>query len=131
MGLSGALRELAMFLSGPSLKVETTLPPELGPLSKQVEVAAYRIIAEALTNVVRHAQATRAEVTVTLADGRLAVAVQDDGVGVPPDAGRNGMGLRFMAQRAHEIAGEFSYESDECGTAVRAVLPAVTPADRG
>jgi signal transduction histidine kinase len=41
------------------------------------------------------------------------------------------MGLRFMAQRAKEIAGEFSYRSDEGGTAVRAVLPAITPAGRG
>ena len=128
LGLSGALRELAVFLSGPSLKVETTLPPELAPLSKQVEVAAYRIVAEALTNVVRHAQATRAEITVTLTEDRLAVEVADDGVGVPPDAGRNGMGMRFMAQRAREIKGEFSCESDGDGTVVRAVLPAVTPA---
>ena len=131
LGLSGALRELAVFLSGPSLKVETTLPAELAPLSKQVEVAAYRIVAEALTNVVRHAQATRAEITVNLSDGRLAVAVRDDGVGVPPGAGKNGMGMRFMAQRAREIEGEFSFESDETGTAVRAVLPVVTPDGRG
>lgn len=123
LGLSGALRELAVFLSGPSLKVEATLPPEIVSLSKQVEVAAYRIVAEALTNVVRHAQATRAEITVTLTETRLAVEVCDDGVGVPPDASRNGMGLRFMAQRAKEIAGEFSYESTDDGTSVRAVLP--------
>ncbi|MBB4907401.1 sensor histidine kinase [Actinophytocola algeriensis] len=127
LGLSGALRELAVFLSGPSLKVETTLPQTLAPLSKQVEVAAYRIVAEALTNVVRHAQATRAEITVTLTEDRLAVAVADDGVGVPPDSGRNGMGMRFMAQRAREIKGEFTCESDHDGTVVRAVLPAVTP----
>jgi signal transduction histidine kinase len=41
------------------------------------------------------------------------------------------MGMRFMAQRAREIEGEFSYESGEGGTAVRAVLPALTPGDRG
>jgi signal transduction histidine kinase len=128
LGLSGALRELAVFLSGPSLKVDTSLPTELAPLSEQVEVAAYRIVAEALTNVVRHAQATRAEVTVTLIGNRLAVEVCDDGVGVPPNAGRNGMGMRFMAQRAREIAGEFSFESTGDGTVVRAVLPALTPA---
>jgi signal transduction histidine kinase len=131
LGLSGALRELAVFLSGPSLRVETALPPELAPISKPVEVAAYRIVAEALTNVVRHAQATHAEITVQVDDGNLVVQVSDDGVGVPPDAGKNGMGLRFMAQRAREIEGEFSYRSDEGGTAVRAVLPVVTPAGRG
>jgi signal transduction histidine kinase len=128
LGLSGALRELAVFLSGPSLRVETALSPDMSALSKPVEVAAYRIVAEALTNVVRHAQATRAEITVQLDGARLVVQVSDDGVGVPPDATRHGMGLRFMAQRAREIAGEFSYRSDEAGTAVRAVLPVVTAA---
>jgi signal transduction histidine kinase len=131
LGLPGALRELAVFLSGPSLRVETALPGELVSLSKHVEVAAYRIVAEALTNVVRHAQATRAEITVRLDDGRLLVKVCDDGVGVPPDAGSRGMGLRFMAQRAQEIEGEFSCHSDESGTSVQAVLPLITPAGRG
>lgn len=131
LGLSGALRELAVFLSGPSLRVETALSPDMSALSKPVEVAAYRIVAEALTNVVRHAQATRAEITVLLDGARLVVQVSDDGVGVPPDATHHGMGLRFMAQRAREIAGEFSYRSDEAGTAVRAVLPVVIAAGQG
>jgi signal transduction histidine kinase len=131
LGLPGALRELAVFLSGPSLRVETALPTELTSLSKPVEVAAYRIVAEALTNVVRHAQATRADITVRLDDGRLLVRVCDDGVGITPDAGSHGMGLRFMAQRVREIEGEFSYRSDESGTAVQAVLPLVTRAGRG
>jgi two-component system, NarL family, sensor kinase len=123
LGLPGALRELAVFLSGPTLRVETALPDETAALSKPVEVAAYRIVAEALTNVVRHAQATRAEISLELGPGQLVVEVSDDGIGVPPDASRNGMGMRFMAQRAREIAGEFSYHSDGSGTAVRAVLP--------
>jgi two-component system NarL family sensor kinase len=131
LGLSGALKELAVFLSGPSLRVETALPSELSVLSKRVEVAAYRIVAEALTNVVRHARATHAEITVRVDDGYLLVEVADDGVGVPPDAGKHGMGMRFMAQRAREIEGEFSYRSSESGTAVQAVLPLVTPAGRG
>lgn len=127
LGLSGALKELAVFLSGPSLRVETTLPPEPALLSKRVEVAAYRIVAEALTNVVRHARATRAEITVRRDDGCLLVEVVDDGVGVPADAGKHGMGMRFMAQRAREIAGTFSYRSDSTGTAIQAVLPLSTP----
>lgn len=133
LGLSGALKELAVFLSGPSLRVEAApaLPPDLTPLSKQVEVAAYRIVAEALTNVVRHAQATHAEITVRVDDGCLLVEVTDNGVGVPPDAGKHGMGMRFMAQRARETAGTFSYRSDSTGTAVQAVLPLITPTGRG
>lgn len=130
LGLSGALRELAVFLSGPSLKVRTALAPELAVLPKPVEVAAYRIVAEALTNVVRHAQATHAEVTIEIEGPHLVVEVSDDGVGVPREVNRKGMGLRFMAQRAREISGEFSYRSDEEGTAVRAVLP-VSATGRG
>ena len=84
LGLSGALKELAVFLSGPSLRWRRRCARSCRSLSKQVEVAAYRIVAEALTNVVRHAQATRAEITVRLDDGHLLVQVCDDGVGVPP-----------------------------------------------
>lgn len=127
LGLAGALRELAVFLSGPSLRVEVTLAPELTVPSKQVEVAAYRIVAEALTNVVRHARATRAEVTAALDGANLVVEISDDGIGVPADAGRNGMGLRFMAHRAREIAGEFDYRSDGSGTSIRVVLPVGAP----
>jgi two-component system, NarL family, sensor kinase len=131
LGLSGALKELAVFLSGPSLRVETVLSPDLAVPSKRVEVAAYRIVAEALTNVVRHAQATHAEITVHQDGDCLLVEVTDDGVGVPPGAGKHGMGMRFMAQRAREIGGEFSYRSGPNGTTVQAVLPLVTPAGRG
>lgn len=125
LGLPGALKELAVFLSGPTLRVDTALPGDVSALSKPVEVAAYRIVAEALTNVVRHAQATRAEISLELSAGELVVQVSDDGIGVQPDATGHGMGMRFMAQRAEEIAGKFSYRSDSSGTAVRAVLPVV------
>lgn len=123
LGLTGAIRELAAFLSGPTLRVETTLPDDVSVLSKPVEVAAYRIVAEALTNVVRHAEASRAEVTVEITGGQLVVRISDDGIGVRPNTNRHGLGLRFMAQRVAEIAGEFSYRGDDTGTTVRAAFP--------
>ncbi len=124
LGLVGALRELSVFLSGPTLRVETVLPDEVTALSKSVEVAAYRIVAEALTNVVKHAQATSASVSLLIDDRGVVVEVRDDGVGLPEDAGNRGMGLRFMAQRAQEISGEFSYRNTSPGLLVRAILPA-------
>jgi two-component system NarL family sensor kinase len=124
LGLAGALKELAIFLSGPTLRVDTALPCDVSTLSKPVEVAAYRIVAEALTNVIRHAQATKAEISLELDRNELVVQVRDDGIGLQPDSAGHGMGMRFMAQRAEEIAGTFSYRSDSSGTAVRAVLPA-------
>ncbi|HET9138010.1 sensor histidine kinase, partial [Actinophytocola sp.] len=126
LGLAGALRELAVFLSGPTLRVETVLPGDVSELSKTVEVAAYRIVAEALTNVVRHANATRARISLEMSSGHLVVEVRDDGIGVQPDTAGAGMGMRFMAQRAREIAGEFSHHSDGTGTSVRAVLPVLS-----
>ncbi|TCO62999.1 sensor histidine kinase [Actinocrispum wychmicini] len=123
LGLVGALRELSVFLSGPTLKVETDLPVDVSALSKSVEVAAYRIVAEALTNVVKHAQATSAWVSLVIDDRGVVVEVRDDGVGFPSDAGSRGMGLRFMAQRAQEISGEFSCRTTSTGSLVRAILP--------
>ncbi|MFL6145211.1 MAG: histidine kinase [Labedaea sp.] len=123
LGLPGALRELAVFLSGPTLRVETALPDDVAALSKTVEVAAYRIVAEALTNVVRHAKATRAEISVEVGAGQLVVQVSDDGIGMQPGATGHGMGMRFMAQRAREIAGDFTCHTDGSGTAIRAVFP--------
>jgi signal transduction histidine kinase len=123
LGLVGALRELAVFLSGPTLRVETVLPDDVSSLSKSVEVAAYRIVAEALTNVVKHAQATSASVSLTIDEQGVIVEVRDDGVGLPDEMGSRGMGLRFMAQRAQEISGEFSYRTTPTGFLVRAILP--------
>jgi signal transduction histidine kinase len=127
LGLVGALRELSVFLSGPTLKVETKLPDDVSALSQSVEMAAYRIVAEALTNVVKHAQATSASVSLSIDDHGVIVEVRDDGVGLPEDAGSRGMGLKFMAQRAQEIAGEFSCRTTEHGSIVRAVLPIGKP----
>jgi signal transduction histidine kinase len=80
------------------------------PLPAGVDLAAYRVVQEALTNVVRHAAATRVVVRVTRAPGELVVQVDDDGrgaehpPGVPPPAG--GRGLVGMRERAAALGGE-------------------------
>jgi two-component system NarL family sensor kinase len=123
LGLVGALRELSIFLSGPTLRVETTLPDDVSALSQSVEMAAYRIVAEALTNVVRHAQAKSAAVSLVIDERGVVIEVRDDGVGMTDNTASRGMGLRFMAQRAQEISGEFSYGTTPTGFLVRAILP--------
>jgi signal transduction histidine kinase len=95
--------------------------PEL-PVS--VQVAAYRIVCEALTNVVRHAGARHCSVRLRF-DGCLHVEVVDDGVGAVPAQG-DGVGLDSMRERAHEVGGTWRMEiSAEGGTLIVADLPVV------
>jgi signal transduction histidine kinase len=122
-GLAGALREQAGRLSGDGLSVSVAVERELGPLPAGVEAAAYRIASEAMTNVVRHAGASRCEVTVALGDGRLFVGVSDDGRGIDDDA-VHGLGLESMRERAEELGGSFEVAAGApSGTRVLAVLP--------
>ena len=87
-----------------------------------VEAAAYFLAAEALTNVVRYAEATRADVRVDLEDGLLRVVIADDGRGGAEAA--SGSGLRGMADRLAALDGTLEIDSPEGGgTIVRGVIP--------
>jgi len=103
------------------------LPVELGELPservpEQVELAAYFVVSEALTNVAKYASANRASVAVTKANGHLTVEVSDDGVG-GADLER-GSGLRGLAARLEVIEGRLRVESEPGrGTTVRTSIP--------
>jgi signal transduction histidine kinase len=90
-----------------------------------VEAAAYFLAAEALTNVVRYANATRAAVTVTRTEHALTIEISDDGAGgADPSAGS---GLRGMADRLAALDGTLSVESPPgAGTRVKGVIPCVS-----
>ncbi len=92
-----------------------------------MEVAAYRIAAEALTNATRHAAATEVRVEVRREGPALQVSVADDGTGVlTPRSG--GIGLATMRERAEEIGGRLSVDAvPGQGTVVTARLPLPTP----
>ncbi|MFE7271477.1 sensor histidine kinase [Streptomyces sp. NPDC057623] len=130
-GLSGALRQLTASFDSSSLAVRIALDPlPLPPLPAAVEAAAYRITAEALNNVLRHARATSVEVQVRVDARSLTLEVHDDGVGIgssepPPtrDGTAGGVGLDSMADRAAEIGGRFTIGRTGRGTRVMAVLP--------
>ncbi|MFI6454679.1 sensor histidine kinase [Streptosporangium amethystogenes] len=119
LGLAGAVRALAD--SGPSVAVETE--GDLSGLPAAVEVAAYRIAQEALTNVRRHAGARSATISLRRGDSFLAVRVQDDGDGLPA-VPRPGIGLASMRERAAELGGTCVIgPASGGGTVVKAVLP--------
>jgi signal transduction histidine kinase len=98
------------------------IPSPLPELPAAVEVAAYRIAVEAMTNAVRHAGARACHVQVD-AGTQLMIEVTDDGSGLP-DTPRAGTGLESMRERAAELGGELRVETrPEGGTRVVARLP--------
>lgn len=94
------------------------------PLSDEIEVCAYRVVQEALTNVVRHARATAVRVGVCFDERELLIAVEDDGVGTPA---RPGGGIEGMRERVAIVGGRFSAGPAGEGWAVRAWLPVDAP----
>ncbi|MFF5263399.1 histidine kinase [Actinomadura viridis] len=123
LGLAGAIRALGGVVgTGDGPSVDVRVEGDLASLPAAAEVAAYRIVQEALTNVYRHARAGSAVVRLSL-NGDLHVCVGDDGVGMPPDA-RSGVGMCSMRERAAEIGGSCTVgPGPEGGTVVSARLP--------
>lgn len=129
-GLAEALRqEGARFREG-GLAVRVEARGDLSRLPAATEVAAYRIVCEALVNVARHAGATGCEVRLTVTESELEAEVIDDGRGVRPGA-LVGVGLLGMRERAEELGGRCTVAAAETGgTRVHAVLPARAGASR-
>jgi signal transduction histidine kinase len=122
LGLAGALDQSTHRLTAPTgIELELDIPP-LPRLPAAIEVAAYRIVMEALTNAVRHADPTRCRVRLHL-DGALHLSVTDDGRGLPTTI-VPGLGLTSMRQRATEVGGSCRVEpTARGGTRVHAELP--------
>jgi signal transduction histidine kinase len=130
LGLVEALRRHVQRLDGRpdagELSITVTAPACLPDLPAAVEVAAYRIATEALTNVARHSSAARAAVDVTVDEGAtLRLTVQDDG---SPAGGRGqgwkpGVGLHSMLERAVELGGTLVARPTPAGGLVQAHIP--------
>jgi signal transduction histidine kinase len=109
-----------------SLAKRAPLPVEIdasvdGRLPEPVEAAAYFVVAEALTNVVRHSGAERAEVGIRRDNGRLVVEVRDDGAG---GADPTGSGLRGLSDRVAALDGRLEVDDPAAGgTVVKADIP--------
>ncbi|QMU71484.1 ATP-binding protein [Streptacidiphilus sp. P02-A3a] len=140
-GLDGSLRQLAGQLTGSRLEIEALCEPDpLPPLPAAVEVAVYRIAAEALHNVVRHAGARHARLRVRVDQGAVTAEISDDGRGMDdrnggpsgsPGSAGGGVGLHSMAERAAELGGTLTLLgnplADGRGLLVRAVIPVHDP----
>jgi signal transduction histidine kinase len=123
LGLVMAISEhIARFNQPDGLQVSIDAPRHLPSLPAAVEVAAYHIALEALTNVARHANAQTCRIGLSLDNG-LIIEIIDDGDGLPADR-HAGVGLTSMRERAAELGGEFRIEpATRHGTRVWARLP--------
>jgi signal transduction histidine kinase len=114
--------------SGVDLRFEVT--GESVPLSPAIEVTLFRVAQEALTNVAKHARASRAGLTLSYAGDVVLLDIRDDGGGINDENGR-GFGLSSMRQRVRGVGGTLEIESTPGeGTAVSAGVPALRPAQK-
>jgi signal transduction histidine kinase len=101
-----------------------------GALPAAVEIAAYRIVSEALANAARHAGATRVDIEVHGTPDGVTLRVSDDGVGLPETL-RAGTGLASQRERAEELGGTWAIgPGPDGGTRVEAWLPTQTTNER-
>ena len=123
LGLVSALSSLSKRLAEQTgIDILLDLSSDLPKLTQEDEIVVYRVAQEALTNVLRHARATRAEVGLESRDGAVRLSVVDDGVGLGRSAA--GGGMRGMRERALLIGAKLEVESGKtAGVAVRLYVP--------
>jgi two-component system, NarL family, sensor kinase len=107
------------------LQITFELTEPMPPLPAAVEVAAYRIVLEAFTNIIHHAQASQCTIKVKLDGNSLFLEVCDDGKGLSTRT-HSGIGFTSMQERASELGGEYVIENISAGgTRISARLPIV------
>ncbi|WP_327186961.1 sensor histidine kinase [Streptomyces sp. NBC_01334] len=118
------LPELIATCESAGVEVSVTTEGEPRPLSPGVDLTAYRIIQEALTNVTKHGAGRGARVRLTYSDSRLLVSVTNDGTAAPPPVPDGGYGLMGMRERAHSVGGDLhAGPRPEGGFEVATALP--------
>jgi two-component system, NarL family, sensor histidine kinase UhpB len=124
LGLHSALAALATsFGEQAQVQVERRVEPSL-PLSTDEELVVYRVAQEALTNVARHAQATRVELRLHQNRAQTVLTVRDDGRGLCPGALPSAHGIRGMRERAMLIGAQFEIDSGHSrGTEIKLSIP--------
>ena len=133
MGLKSAIPwYLDGFTQRSGIEVNFEIPGDLQRLSRGVELALFRVLQEALTNIHRHSGSAKADIRLSRANGSVILEIRDYGKGVPqgvleeagPDwMGSVGVGLRGMNERLRQLGGTFDVLSTEAGTTVRATVP--------
>lgn len=127
VGLDTAVRRACEDLADAlQIEVDCTVRLRDVTLAPAIETTCYRVVQEAMTNITRHAEASRVEVELVVSDGNVRIEVRDDGRGFDPNAERTrpSRGLVGMRERAELLGGRLDLDSAPGeGTTVRAVVP--------
>jgi two-component system sensor histidine kinase UhpB len=127
LGLRGAVEAYARSISGDgALQIEVQSDDIKGALDDEAEIATYRIIQEALSNVIKHSQATRTRVDLRRTSDGVVVTIEDNGVGFATEStlrGARSLGLFGMQERASYLGGHVEIRSGSAGTTIEVQIP--------
>ena len=126
MGLVDAVRDLLTQSqqNNPNLRLDLAVSGELSAMPDELELTAYRIVQEAVTNIIRHAQASRVHVTIEVREGQLRLSIADNGIGAQTLKRDGHYGVRGMQERAESHGGMIDFKpSKEGGLEVQVVFP--------
>ena len=130
VGLESALTEyINGFAQRSGIQVSLDLPSAIGRLDRDYELQLFRIVQECLTNIHRHSGSKTAGIRIVREDGALVLMVRDEGRGMPQErlseiqSRGSGVGIRGMRERALQLSGTMSIESDGSGTGIHVVIP--------
>jgi signal transduction histidine kinase len=119
------------FVERTRIQVSLEIEPGLNRISKDIEMALFRVVQESLSNVYRHSGSPTARVRLALESSRILLEVSDEGYGLPANPGDQhlsalsapGMGISGMRQRIQQLGGSFEASSTKPGFTVKAVVP--------
>lgn len=125
----GVARTLSVYVEGFSkrsgIKITITIQPEFGRVRFEVELAIFRIVQEALSNIHRHSRSATANILLTRQGGSVVLEVADQGRGIPPGAESTGVGIAAMRERVRLLHGQLEIKTGVSGATIRAVLPSI------
>lgn len=125
LGLRGAIEEMVRQYgaSHPDCRFACDASEDFDGIAPEVAITAYRVVQEALSNVVKHARARQVHVRLARREGMLHLVVEDDGRGFDPAARQGGIGVAGMRERVQALDGSFTVASDGAGTRITIALP--------
>jgi PAS domain S-box-containing protein len=131
IGLAEALRWYIQGLGERSgLRISLNISKEFGRLPRDMELVAFRLVQECLTNIHRHSGSKTAIITIERKEGIVSLEIRDEGKGISPEklarlqSHGSGVGMRGMHERVRQVGGEMEIESNENGTKISFAFPA-------